>query len=198
MNYLADWAVGTLLAGIAIVHWFALKRMMAVSGRFTALVNRLREGPPPPEPKMAEPELVAALAAATREEFGANASGMPEVSSGKMPVSTPQSPSTHIIFLAALLVGGFASRVFFGDASNTLTTALRSEGFTRLFGDGPLAWMVLLLGGMLVGFGTRMAGGCTSGHGLCGVSRFQPGSIVATFGFFGAGIVISFLLGSLT
>lgn len=106
MGYLPAWAVGALLAGIAIVHWFLLKRMMAVSGRFTALVNRLREGPPPPDPKMTEAEIVAALAAATREEFGANASGMPEASSGTVPVSTPQSPSTHIIFLAALLVGG--------------------------------------------------------------------------------------------
>jgi len=53
----------------------------------------------------------------------------------------------------------------------------------------------LLLGGLCVGFGTRMAGGCTSGHGLCGVSRFQPGSLVATVAFFATGVAVSFALG---
>lgn len=53
---------------------------------------------------------------------------------------------------------------------------------------------MLLLGGVLIGWGTRMSGGCTSGHGLCGVSRAQPGSFVATCAFFGTGIVVSFLL----
>ena len=53
----------------------------------------------------------------------------------------------------------------------------------------------LLVGGLLVGFGTRMASGCTSGHGLCGVSRLQKGSLVATVCFFGAGVAVSFALG---
>jgi uncharacterized membrane protein YedE/YeeE len=58
--------------------------------------------------------------------------------------------------------------------------------------------LVPLVGGLLIGFGTRMAGGCTSGHGLCGVSQFQPGSFVATIGFFGMGVVVSFLIGALS
>jgi hypothetical protein len=56
---------------------------------------------------------------------------------------------------------------------------------------------MLLAGGALVGFGTRMAGGCTSGHGMCGVSRFQKGSLLATAAFFGTGVVTSLLLGKL-
>jgi uncharacterized membrane protein YedE/YeeE len=39
-----------------------------------------------------------------------------------------------------------------------------------------------------------MAGGCTSGHGLCGVSRFQPGSLLTTAAFFGAAVALSFAL----
>jgi uncharacterized protein len=52
-------------------------------------------------------------------------------------------------------------------------------------GDQPLA--VLLLGGLLVGFGTRVAGGCTSGHGVCGVSRWSGRSVVATLTFTAVG-----------
>jgi len=70
---------------------------------------------------------------------------------------------------------------------------LRSELFGQLF-PGKLGAPVLLLGGVLVGFGTRMAAGCTSGHGLCGVSRLQTGSLVTTASFFGVGIATSFAL----
>lgn len=48
--------------------------------------------------------------------------------------------------------------------------------------------VVVILGGLLVGVGTRMANGCTSGHGICGVSRFSLRAIVATLVYLGAGI----------
>lgn len=41
-------------------------------------------------------------------------------------------------------------------------------------------WAVVIAGGLLVGFGTRLASGCTSGHGVCGLSRLSPRSAVAT------------------
>jgi uncharacterized protein len=47
--------------------------------------------------------------------------------------------------------------------------------------------VVALLGGVLVGFGTRVGGGCTSGHGVCGISRVRPRSIVATMTFVAVG-----------
>ena len=46
---------------------------------------------------------------------------------------------------------------------------------------------LLVAGGVLVGFGTRMGGGCTSGHGVCGISRLSPRSLVATAAFMVAG-----------
>lgn len=49
-------------------------------------------------------------------------------------------------------------------------------------------WWLLLLGGLLVGFGTRLGSGCTSGHGVCGVSRLSPRSMVATVTFMVAGM----------
>ena len=52
----------------------------------------------------------------------------------------------------------------------------------------------LALAGLLVGIGTRYASGCTSGHGVCGISRLSPRSVVATFAFMGSGFVTVFVL----
>lgn len=49
---------------------------------------------------------------------------------------------------------------------------------------------LIVIGGLLVGFGTRLGSGCTSGHGVCGISRFSPRSIVATLTFMAAGMAI--------
>jgi hypothetical protein len=50
----------------------------------------------------------------------------------------------------------------------------------------------LVLAGLLVGFGARLGGGCTSGHGVCGISRLSPRSLVATGVFIAAGIAVVF------
>ena len=52
----------------------------------------------------------------------------------------------------------------------------------------------LIAGGLLVGIGTRYGSGCTSGHGVCGLSRLSPRSLVATLTFMGAGFITVFLL----
>lgn len=51
----------------------------------------------------------------------------------------------------------------------------------------------LILAGLLVGIGTRYGAGCTSGHGVCGLSRLSPRSLVATAAFMGAGFVTVFI-----
>lgn len=53
---------------------------------------------------------------------------------------------------------------------------------------------MLLLAGLLVGAGTRYGSGCTSGHGVCGLSRLSPRSLVATLAFMGAGFSTVFVL----
>jgi len=53
---------------------------------------------------------------------------------------------------------------------------------------------LLVTGGLLVGFGTRLGGGCTSGHGICGLSRLSPRSLVATGAFMGVAAAVVFVL----
>jgi uncharacterized protein len=55
-------------------------------------------------------------------------------------------------------------------------------------------WATLIVAGLLVGAGTRYAAGCTSGHGVCGLSRLSPRSLAATLAFMAAGFVTVFLV----
>ncbi|MFN0182729.1 MAG: YeeE/YedE family protein [Aquabacterium sp.] len=55
-------------------------------------------------------------------------------------------------------------------------------------------WGTLVAAGLLVGVGTRYAGGCTSGHGVCGLSRLSPRSLVATLVFMGAGFAAVYVV----
>lgn len=57
----------------------------------------------------------------------------------------------------------------------------------------PVGWWVLGLGGFLVGFGARWAGGCTSGHAISGLANLQLPSLVAVLGFFAGGLVATHL-----
>lgn len=54
---------------------------------------------------------------------------------------------------------------------------------------------VMVVAGLLVGFGTRMGSGCTSGHGVSGIARLSPRSIVATLVFMGSAIATVFVVG---
>jgi uncharacterized membrane protein YedE/YeeE len=56
------------------------------------------------------------------------------------------------------------------------------------------SWGALVLAGLLVGVGTRYGSGCTSGHGVCGLSRLSPRSLAATVAFMGAGFVTVFVI----
>ena len=69
---------------------------------------------------------------------------------------------------------------------------------TELFGNEafsePKVLAILLIGGLLVGFGARYAGGCTSGHSISGISNLQLPSLIATIGFFIGGLLMVHLL----
>lgn len=52
---------------------------------------------------------------------------------------------------------------------------------------------IMLMGGLLVGFGTRMSNGCTSGHGVCGLGRLSPRSLIATIAFLGTAMLTVFV-----
>ena len=53
---------------------------------------------------------------------------------------------------------------------------------------------LLIVAGVIVGFGARYGSGCTSGHGVCGISRLSPRSIVATLAFMGSGFLTVFVM----
>ncbi len=69
---------------------------------------------------------------------------------------------------------------------------------TLLINDLELkSYIIIILAGLLVGFGTRLGSGCTSGHGICGISRLSKRSIVATCIFLLAGILTVFIVKSI-
>lgn len=57
-----------------------------------------------------------------------------------------------------------------------------------------LQWWYAVVGGVLVGFGTKLGSGCTSGHGVCGIGRLSPRSIAATLTFMATGFVTVYLI----
>ena len=87
--------------------------------------------------------------------------------------------SWRATFLAGLLVGGLLLALAY-------PSALRAPSAT------PIALTVIA--GLLVGFGTQLGGGCTSGHGVCGISRFSTRSILATMTFMATGAVATFVV----
>jgi uncharacterized membrane protein YedE/YeeE len=55
-------------------------------------------------------------------------------------------------------------------------------------------YLTLIIAGLLVGFGARYGSGCTSGHGICGLSRLSPRSLLATLTFMGCGFLIVYVV----
>ena len=88
--------------------------------------------------------------------------------------------------LGGLLLGGVISAATSGGWGTTWNLGM----FDTEIGWGPggkIVWM--FAGGILIGFGTRLAGGCTSGHGIFGLSNLEVPSLVSTLSFMGAGVV---------
>lgn len=195
-GYWSWWQSGLALTAVMVGHWLVMRRMMAVSGRYTALVDRLRIPRDEPAVEMTPEEIAEALRALTAAEFGEDALEAPPPAVAAPTLLPPLPMGAHLVFFGGLVLGGLLSALLSGGLSAAFT--LRGAHFAAAVGHSPIATpLVLLGGGMLVGFGTRMAAGCTSGHGLCGTSRFQPGSLLATLAFFATGVGASFLLGRL-
>ena len=95
-------------------------------------------------------------------------------------ISSPRTSLWRFAFLLGLIIGGAFFVKFF-----SIPTANVASGGT------------LIAAGLLVGFGTVVAGGCTSGHGVCGLGRRSMRSLVATASFMGAGMVTVAILNAL-
>lgn len=119
--------------------------------------------------------------------------------------------SWNIYFVVGILIGGLIAGQWLANLS---PVAISAQTVTELQGmgvqtdsgllplnlfnwhalTGPRGLILMVLGGFMVGFGTRYAGGCTSGHGIMGLSALQWPSLVAVASFFLGGIVCSYFI----
>ncbi len=117
----------------------------------------------------------------------------------------------NLVFLVGAIVGGFIAKQFLSsdvpveisqatinDLSKLGIAAPASLQPAELFSlDAILSikgFLVLAIGGLMVGFGSRYAGGCTSGHAISGLSDLQVPSLIAVVGFFIGGLIMTFFI----
>lgn len=94
--------------------------------------------------------------------------------------------SWPLLFVIGLGLGGWIATALVGPPSGAASAIPTTAQDIR--------WLWLISGGLLVGFGTRLGSGCTSGHGVCGIARVSPRSIAATCVFLGTGMLVATLL----
>lgn len=92
-------------------------------------------------------------------------------------IETRDDRGWRVAFLAGLII---AASLWL-----SVSGAMPRDGF-------PLPW--LIVAGVLVGFGTRLGNGCTSGHGICGLARWSRRSLLAVAVFMGAGMLTTYLM----
>ncbi|MBQ0116624.1 MAG: YeeE/YedE family protein [Flavobacterium sp.] len=116
----------------------------------------------------------------------------------------------NLAVVVGCILGGFFASTYLSDQSGMqlnpktlqeleamhIETPTRGEMgpdamFTAAAFQDPKMIAILLMGGLLVGFGTRYAGGCTSGHAITGLSSLQLPSLIAVIGFFIGGLIVS-------
>lgn len=115
----------------------------------------------------------------------------------------------NLVVVIGAMLGGFVAVNFMSDASNVAINPKTVQQLTQLgieapngrllpnalFGpetfQSPKMIVLLLVGGILIGFGSRYAGGCTSGHAIAGMSNLQLQSLKAVIGFFIGGLLMS-------
>lgn len=117
----------------------------------------------------------------------------------------------NLAFALGVLIGGMLAGLVFGNPepvaiSAATRTDLAALGITDFRGLAPaelFSWssaltlqgfVLLGIGGFLVGFGSAYAGGCTSGHAIMGLADLQLPSLVAVLGFFAGGLIVTHLL----
>lgn len=115
----------------------------------------------------------------------------------------------NLMVILGAIIGGFVAVHYMSDPSNVALnpkTIVQLQGMNidvpdgkmlpnALFGNdifqSPKIILILLIGGLLIGFGSRYAGGCTSGHAIAGMSNLQRQSLKAVIGFFIGGLIMA-------
>lgn len=126
--------------------------------------------------------LLIGLAAAAMMLLFGRITGVSGIFSGLLD-PRPGDMAWRLAFVLGLVVGGGA---FFVLSPETFTSTLSRS------------LPAVAVGGLLVGFGVRLGSGCTSGHGVCGIARLAPRSLVATVTFIASGALVTLLVNTLS
>lgn len=196
MDVLPFWLGGLALGAVTTWLWLLEGRTLGMTGQVTRLVEAVADTEA--ESEAAEfaardpNDVLAALAAATAEEFGAqvDAPTHEPAEGSRLDMQRHIPLAYRAVFLVFIVLGAGAAAWY--DGSWALRFDL-GEAHRALVGDSWQRYLLMLGGGVAVGFGTRMSGGCTSGHGLSGCSRFVPRSLLATAVFLGTAIGFTLL-----
>lgn len=117
----------------------------------------------------------------------------------------------NILFLVGAVIGGFISAEFLSNGEAVAISQETIQDLEKMNISAPeglqpkeifsmealfsiRGFLLLLVGGFLIGFGSRYAGGCTSGHAISGLANLQLPSLIAVVGFFIGGLITTFLL----
>ena len=117
----------------------------------------------------------------------------------------------NLVFLLGAILGGFITHQFLSNGQPVTISQQTITDLSQLGISAPVSaqpnelfsieamfslkgFLILAFGGLLVGFGSRYAGGCTSGHAISGLSNLQLPSLIAVFGFFAGGLLMTFVL----
>jgi len=120
-----------------------------------------------------------------------------------------KSQRWNLVVVFGAMIGGFVATTYLKDSSNVAINPITIEKLDKLGIDAPDSKLLpdvlfgnvifqspkmivfLIIGGILIGFGSRYAGGCTSGHAISGLSNFQLQSLKAVIGFFVGGLIVA-------
>ena len=202
MTYWPWWTGALALGAVGLLYFLLLGRLLGVSGSWAKVVfwreqqklarqnKSLREANPQ--------QVNQALLAETLAEFGEAAltsvqeqNFAPHQCAHDTPDIKETSPVSHLVFLVSLFIGALLYSVATGHFQFRYDL---SAIHTQIFGSTSGVWLALFLGGAMVGFGTQMAGGCTSGHGLSGCARLMPASLLSTSIFIASAVTLALLM----
>lgn len=195
-QYWPFWAGSVALAAVAMLYYAITKRPIGISKSYDRVLRSRR--PDCDSLRMEDDRSVreAALLLATQADFGW------QFPSGQTPdkevcIALPKLAkrphlrwSHHAMLLTGLLLGGMLSAALGGRLS---ADVLPAKEHVHHFGNGALSWLVLFTGGLLSGFGARLAKGSESGPALVSAHRVCRPSVMASAVLFAAGIITAHL-----
>jgi uncharacterized protein len=182
---------GLALGSVATLYPLLGGRLLGVSSLYTSLFEKK------PTEDLQLAALEAALLAETEAEFGpSNDEVLPTPTLyERLARLRAEAERYRPLFLAGMVLGAAGISLLAG--SFEISSSL-GERFDIRYGEfGIVPLLVLAVSGVLIGFGTRLAGGCTSGHGISGVARLQPGSLLSTLTFWATALGVAWLFAAL-